>query len=89
MRVDYRGGIILDKTVFYITGGGQQGDSGVLKCAEGAPVEISTAVYGDGDQIVHVPAEGARSLQRGEPVGQALIGNGDTDTCASTQVCMY
>ena len=60
-----------------------------LKCAEAAPVEISTAVYGDGDQIVHVPAEGARSLQRGEPVGQALIGNGDTDTCASTQVCMY
>ena len=57
-----------DKTVFYVTGGGQPGDSGVLKRAEGAPVEISTTVYGDGEQIVHVPAEGARSLHRGEPV---------------------
>jgi misacylated tRNA(Ala) deacylase len=54
--------------VFYVTGGGQPGDSGVLKPAEGAPVEIAAAVYGDGDQIVHVPAEGARKLQRGEPV---------------------
>jgi misacylated tRNA(Ala) deacylase len=68
LEVHDRGGVILDKTVFYVTGGGQPGDSGVLKPAEGAPVEISTAVYSDGDQIVHVPAEGARSLQRGEPV---------------------
>jgi misacylated tRNA(Ala) deacylase len=68
LEVNDRGGIVLDKTVFYVTGGGQPGDSGVLKPAEGAPVEISTAVYGDGDQIVHVPAEGARSLLPGEPV---------------------
>jgi len=68
LEVDERGGIILDKTVFYVTGGGQPGDCGVLKRAEGAPVEISTAVYGNEDQIIHVPAEGTRSLQRGEPV---------------------
>src|SRR5262245_46204674 len=68
IEVDDRGGVVLDKTVFYVTGGGQPGDSGVLKRAEGASVEISTAVYGDGDQIVHVPAEGARSLQPGEHV---------------------
>lgn len=68
LEVQDRGGIILDKTVFYVTGGGQPGDSGVLQRTEGAPVEISTAVYGDGEQIVHVPTEGARSLHRGEPV---------------------
>jgi len=68
LEVDDRGGIILDKTVFYVTGGGQPGDSGVLKHAEGAAVEVSTAVYGDGGRIVHVPAQGARGLQRGEPV---------------------
>jgi len=50
------GGIVLDKTVFYVTGGGQPGDSGVLTPAEGATVEISTTVYDDGGQIVHVPA---------------------------------
>jgi Ser-tRNA(Ala) deacylase AlaX len=37
LEVQDRGGIILDKTVFYVTGGGQPGDSGVLKRAEGAP----------------------------------------------------
>jgi hypothetical protein len=30
LEVDKRGGIILDKTVFYVTGGGQPGDCGVL-----------------------------------------------------------
>jgi misacylated tRNA(Ala) deacylase len=83
LEVDDRGGIILDKTVFYITGGGQPGDSDVLKCAEGAPVEISTAVYGDGDQIVHVPAEGGSEPAAGRAGRAALIGDGDTDTCAS------
>jgi misacylated tRNA(Ala) deacylase len=68
LEVHDRGGIILDKTVFYVTGGGQPGDTGILKRSEGTPVEISTAVYGDGDQIIHVPAEGARSLQQSESV---------------------
>ena len=74
LDVDDRGGIVLDKTVFYVTGGGQPGDSGVLKRAAGAPVEISTAVYGDRDEIVHVPAEGAPNLQRGEPVVASIDG---------------
>jgi misacylated tRNA(Ala) deacylase len=39
LEVDDRGGIILDKTVFYITRGGQPGDTGVLKRAEGTPVD--------------------------------------------------
>ena len=68
LEVHDRGGIILDKTVFYVTGGGQPGDRGVLKRTEGAAVDISTAVYGGSDQIVHVPADGAWSLQQGEPV---------------------
>ena len=33
--VNERGGMILDRTVFYPTGGGQPGDRGVLKLADG------------------------------------------------------
>ena len=56
--VDQRG-IELDRTVFYPTGGGQAGDSGVLKLADGRGIEIVNTIKGDGpDDVVHVPAEG-------------------------------
>jgi misacylated tRNA(Ala) deacylase len=52
-------GIRLDRTVFYPTGGGQPGDSGVLRLASGETVAIADTVKGDGaDEIVHVPAPG-------------------------------
>ena len=51
-----RGGIILDRTVFYATGGGQPGDRGMLKAGD-LDIEVATAVKGETpDQIVHVPA---------------------------------
>ena len=54
-----RGGIVLDRTVFYATGGGQPGDSGRIELADGRQIPIATTVYGeDRSQIVHVPAEG-------------------------------
>ena len=58
--INERGGIILDKTVFYATGGGQPGDKGVLVTAGGVEIPVATTVYGeDKSEIVHVPAEGA------------------------------
>lgn len=57
--VNERGGIVLDRTVFYPTGGGQPGDSGVLRLEDGSEVQIARTVKGDGpNEIVHVPAEG-------------------------------
>lgn len=54
-----RGAILLDRTVFYATGGGQPGDSGEMELADGSRIAIATAIYGeDRTQIVHVPAEG-------------------------------
>ncbi len=53
------GGIVLDQTVFYPLGGGQPGDSGALKLADGGQIEIATTVTDrDSGNIVHVPHEG-------------------------------
>lgn len=60
VAINDRGGIILDKTVFYPTGGGQPGDNGWLLSEDGSETIIVTAVKGGNpDDIVHVPAEGS------------------------------
>ncbi|NKB49793.1 MAG: alanyl-tRNA editing protein [Alphaproteobacteria bacterium] len=72
VAVNDRGGIILDRTLFYPTGGGQPGDSGTLKLASGPEIAIATTVKGgpdDGaDAIVHVPAEGSATPAVGDQV---------------------
>ncbi len=67
------GGIVLDRSIFYPTGGGQPGDSGRL-VAEGVDVGIATTVKGDGDDIVLVPVEPV-SLAPGTSVQQKLDWN--------------
>lgn len=67
--VNERGGIILDKTVFYATGGGQPGDKGTLITAAGVEIPVATTVYGeDKTEIVHVPAEGSALPAVGDEV---------------------
>ncbi len=57
--VNDRGGILLDRTIFYATGGGQPGDTGHLELDDGSRIEIAITVYDeDRTGIVHVPAEG-------------------------------
>lgn len=63
------GGIILDRTIFYPSGGGQPGDAGVLKRADGSQSAIATTVYEkDRSAIVHVPAEGETPPAVGDTV---------------------
>jgi misacylated tRNA(Ala) deacylase len=73
LTVNEMGGIVLDRTVFYPTGGGQPGDSGTLTTADGAVIPIATTVKGrdeDGgpDVLIHVPAEGAVTVSPGSDV---------------------
>ena len=52
------GGVVLDKCIFYATGGGQPGDSGRLKWGESS-MSVATTIKGEGDQIVLLSAEPA------------------------------
>jgi misacylated tRNA(Ala) deacylase len=65
------GGVVLDRTIFYPTGGGQPGDSGTLAWAGGG-MAIATTVKGEGDRIVLVPAEPRALPPVGATVDQSL-----------------
>jgi len=49
------GGIVLDRTIFYPTGGGQPGDSGQLSW-QGGHIEIATTLKAEGGGVSLVPA---------------------------------
>ncbi len=74
LAINERGGIILDRTVFYANGGGQPGDGGQLIRADGGHIAIGTTVYDPADRsvVIHVPAEGALSPAVGETVTATL-----------------
>jgi misacylated tRNA(Ala) deacylase len=74
LAVNERGGIILDRTIFYATGGGQPGDVGTLRRDDGSTVLIATAVWDDEakTQIAHVAAEGSALPSPGEQVAIAI-----------------
>ncbi len=66
-------GIQLDRTVFYPMGGGQPGDTGVLRNAAGAEVRITDTRKGDAPgQILHIPESGASALKSGDKVTAAI-----------------
>ncbi|HXT81295.1 MAG TPA: alanyl-tRNA editing protein [Acetobacteraceae bacterium] len=64
-------GIVLDRTVFYARGGGQPGDTGVLRWS-GGETPIADTVKGEGGAILHVPAEGAELPPAGAAVEAAI-----------------
>ena len=80
VAVTEQGGIVLDRTVFYATSGGQPGDTGSLTFADGTRIPVETAIYTDAakTEIAHVLAVGASALKdrrqrhRRDRLGQAL-----------------
>src|SRR5665213_359797 len=72
LAVNDRCGIVLDRTVFYATGGGQPGDNGKLTRASG-DIAIATTVYGDSKaDIVHVPGDAEPLPEPGEKLTAVL-----------------
>jgi misacylated tRNA(Ala) deacylase len=66
-------GIELDRTVFTPRGGGQPGDTGGLRRADGVEVRIVDARQGEGAAtVVHVPEPGAPALAVGDLVTAEL-----------------
>jgi misacylated tRNA(Ala) deacylase len=69
VSINELGGIVLDRTNFYPTGGGQPGDTGILRLADGSEITIATTVKGKGgENVVHVPAEGQTAPSPGTQV---------------------
>ena len=63
------GGIILDRTVFYPTGGGQPGDQGVMILANGQEAAVTNTIYApDRSRIAHILAENAPRPALGDTV---------------------
>jgi misacylated tRNA(Ala) deacylase len=65
------GGLVVDRSVFYATAGGQPGDNGWLDW-EGGRLAIATAVKVEGGRIALVPAEAAAMPPVGAQVLQRL-----------------
>ena len=69
LHVNERGGIILDRTIFYATSGGQPGDTGLLFAADGSRIAIAATITGETkDEIIHVPVPRTAL----PPVGETL-----------------
>ena len=63
------GAIQFDRTVFYPAGGGQPGDSGVVKLTGGATIQILNTVKGEGaGEIIHIVPDDAAILAIGTAV---------------------
>lgn len=63
--------VVLDRTVFYPTGGGQPGDTGTLRWRNGSANVVDTR-YGDDGNIEHILADGSAVPASGTAVTATL-----------------
>ena len=68
-------GVLLDRTVFYPTGGGQPGDTGILNAADGKDYPVLSAVKIGTDGVLHPLPDGVAP----PPVGTRVTARIDWD----------
>jgi misacylated tRNA(Ala) deacylase len=68
-------GVVLDRTVFYPLGGGQPGDTGMLRTAQGLEARVVDTRKGEAGRILHVLAPDAAR----PPVGALVEASLDWD----------
>lgn len=69
VAINDRGGILLDRTIFYATSGGQPGDTGFIGRADGTKIPIEATITGETkDEIIHLPAPGNAAPAIGETI---------------------
>lgn len=69
-----QGGIVLDRTIFYAMGGGQPGDRGQIRHANGSEISIVNTIYDkeDRSRVIHLTEPGAELPAAGESVTLVL-----------------
>ena len=73
VAINDRGGIILDRTIFYATSGGQPGDTGSLTLPGGVRVAIAATITGETkEEIIHVPGPEQALPKVGDSVSLAI-----------------
>lgn len=70
-RLTDEGGIILDQSLFYPTGGGQPGDNGTLTW-DGGALQIATTIKGEGNEVILLPSEPRALPPEGAQVVQTI-----------------
>lgn len=71
--INDRGGIVLDRTIFYATSGGQPGDTGFFLRPDGSRIAIAATITGETkDEIIHVPAPEQPLPEPGETLALAI-----------------
>ncbi|SJZ52557.1 alanyl-tRNA editing protein [Consotaella salsifontis] len=66
-------GLVFDRSIFFATGGGQPGDTGVVRTSDGRTIRITDTVYGaNRDSVVLQAAEPVEGLSLGQMMTQEI-----------------
>ena len=66
-------GVVLDRTVFYPAGGGQPGDTGVLRASNGDEWRVVDTRKGEAGRIIHVLADRAINVESNAEVSSGSL----------------